>query len=49
MFVYIKGKEISQPIFYDNVIICTNACVFGPVIIHENSIIKAGSIITKDM
>lgn len=44
-----EGKEISQPVLCSNVILYTDAKVFGPVVIGKNNIIKAGSIITKDM
>ncbi len=44
-----NGKTLYQPLLKDNVTIYTNACVFGPVIINENTIIKAGSMITHDI
>lgn len=43
------GKKYYQPIIENNVKLYTNACIFGPVLISENTIIKAGSIITKDV
>ncbi len=44
-----KGKIIDQPQIGEGSIIYTNACIFGPVIISENSKIKACKVITKDV
>ncbi|MDE6519956.1 MAG: hypothetical protein K2K91_05775 [Ruminococcus sp.] len=44
-----EGKQISQPVLCNDVTLYTDAKVFGPVVIGKNNIIKAGSIITKDM
>lgn len=44
-----NGKEWGQPLIGKNVKIYTNACVFGPVIISDNAIIKAHSIITQNI
>lgn len=38
-----------QPILGENVILYSNSMVLGPVIIQDNSIIKAGNIVTKDI
>lgn len=38
----------GQPYIEDNVTVYTDAKVFGPVFITNNSIIKAGTIVTKD-
>lgn len=45
----INNEEIDQPIIDDNCIIYTNSCIFGPVIISKNNVIKACSLITKDI
>lgn len=42
------GKKWGQPFLKDGVTVFANACIFGPVIIRENTVIKAGAIITKD-
>lgn len=44
-----NGKRLYQPLLKSNVTIYTNASVFGPIVIKENAIIKAGSIITNDI
>lgn len=44
-----NGKIWGQPLIEDNVIIYTNACVFGPIVISRDMVIKAGSIITHDV
>ncbi len=43
------GKVWYQPLLEDGVIIYTNACVFGPIVIHEGSVVKAGKIVSKDL
>lgn len=45
----VEDKEITQPIIGDKCTIYTNACVFGPVIISNDSKIKACKVITRDM
>ena len=45
----INGEIMVQPLIHGNVILYANACVFGPVIIGENTIIGAGTVITKDI
>ena len=45
----IDNKEFTQPIIGDNCIIYTNVCVFGPVIISNNSKIKACKVVTDDV
>lgn len=45
---YINEEMITQPIIGNNTIIYTNSCVFGPVIVRDNSIIKACTIIKED-
>lgn len=42
-------QEIFQPVIEENVIIYTDAKVFGPVIIGANNHIKAGAIISEDV
>ncbi|MFA1015971.1 serine O-acetyltransferase [Dubosiella newyorkensis] len=51
-----SGKErllndsiITQPIIEDNVIIYSNAMLFGPIIVGKNQYIKAGEIIKEDI
>lgn len=51
-----NGKErelacgrVDQPIIEDDVIIYTNAMIFGPVIIGHGNRIKAGTIVTNDL
>ena len=44
-----NGQVINQPIIEDNVIIYTNAMVFGPVIIGKNVHIKAGNVVKEDI
>lgn len=41
----INGKMVTQPIIEDNVIIYTNACIFGPIIVKNGSIVKACKIV----
>lgn len=45
----IKGKQMYFPYIEPNVIVYTDAKVFGPVIIENNNYIKAGKIITHDI
>ncbi len=45
----IDGKSTGQPIIGNNVIIYTDAKIFGPVIIGDDNIIKAGRIISDDV
>jgi serine O-acetyltransferase len=40
---------IDMPVLEDGVCVYTNACVFGPVIVSENTVIKAGKIIAQDV
>lgn len=44
-----RSFEIEQPVLLENVVIYTDAKVFGPVVIGRNNIIKAGSIVISDM
>lgn len=45
----IDGITTGQPVLGKNVIVYTNAKIFGPVKIGANNIIKAGKIITEDI
>ncbi len=45
----IDGKLVDQPVIGTDVIIYTDAKIFGPVIIGDNCVIKSGVIITEDM
>ncbi len=44
-----SGKKIGMPLLKDNVRIYTGAIVVGGVIVEENSIIKAGRIVTSNI
>ncbi|WP_133014390.1 serine O-acetyltransferase [Clostridium cuniculi] len=44
-----NGQEFVQPIIGKNVIIYSNACIYGPVIIGDNCTIGACTVITKDI
>lgn len=45
----INGNKVVQPIIGSNVIVYSNSCIFGPVVIGDNCTIGAGTIITKDV
>lgn len=45
----INGIITGQPYFEGNVILGTDSCVFGPVLIKNNSLIGAKAIVTKDV
>ncbi len=44
-----SGKKLRMPLLKDNVRIYTGAIVVGGVIIEENSVVKAGRIVTSDI
>ncbi|MBS1950037.1 MAG: Serine acetyltransferase [Cytophagales bacterium] len=44
-----EWTNVGNPIIGKNVIIADGAKIFGPIIIGENSVVAAGSIITKDI
>lgn len=44
----INSKIRTQPTIGNNSIIYTNSCIFGAVIIRDNSIIKACTIVKED-
>ncbi len=44
-----EWENIGNPIIAKNVIIADGAKILGPIVIGENSVIGAGSIITKDI
>ncbi|GAA3740258.1 hypothetical protein GCM10022422_24770 [Flavobacterium ginsengisoli] len=44
-----EWENIGNPIIAKNVIIADGAKILGPIAIGENSVIGAGSIITKDI
>ncbi len=41
--------QIWQPLIRENVVIYTAGKIFGPVVIGKNNIIKAGTIVSKDL
>ena len=43
------GGVFWQPHFGSDVIVFTNACVFGPIYIGDEAIIKATRVVTKDV
>lgn len=45
----INNNIHTQPIIGNNCIIYTNACIFGAVIVSDNSKVKACKIITSDI
>lgn len=45
----INGEKLTQPVIGNNCIIYTNACVFGPVFIKDNTKIKACTVVSKDL
>jgi len=44
-----KNLLLHQPYIGDNVIISANAVVLGPLVLHDNCIVGACSVITKDV
>lgn len=44
-----NGKEWGQPLLGRNCVIYTGASIFGPVLIDDNVVIKAGEIVTHDI
>ena len=44
-----EWENIGNPIICKNVVIADGAKIFGPIIIGENTVVAAGSIITKDI
>jgi Serine acetyltransferase len=44
-----KWENVGSPILAENVIVADGAKVLGPIIIGENTVIGAGSIITKSI
>lgn len=44
-----NGKVWGQALIGKNVTIYTDACVFGPVVISDNTVIKAKQLVTKSM
>lgn len=45
----IDGKITGQPYIGKNVTICTDAKLFGPVFVPDDTVIKAGRIISNDI
>lgn len=43
------GKSFGQPIIGENVKVYTGAGIYGPVIVQDKTVIKAGSIVTHDI
>jgi serine O-acetyltransferase len=44
-----KWENVGNPIISKNVIIADGAKIMGPIVVGENCIIAAGSIVTKDV
>lgn len=44
-----NGNIIGQPVFGEGVIVFANACVVGPIYIGDNEIVKAGTVVSKDV
>jgi serine O-acetyltransferase len=44
-----EWENVGNPIICKNVVIADGAKILGPIIIGENSVVGAGSIITKDI
>lgn len=44
-----RGGVFSQPHFGKGVVVYTNACIFGPVYIGDDAIVKAGRLVIKDV
>lgn len=44
-----EGKVFHQPVFEDDVIIYTNAGVYGPIEIKSGTVIKAGEIVSHSI
>lgn len=45
----INGEVMVQPLLQGNNILYANSCIYGPVVIGLNTIIGAGTIVTKDV
>lgn len=44
-----RGNVFWQPHFGNDVIVYTNSCVFGPIYIGDDAIVKAARIVTRDV
>lgn len=44
-----QGGVFWQPHFSSNVVVYANACVFGPIYVGDDAIVKAARIVTKDV
>lgn len=44
-----EWENVGNPILANNVIVADGAKILGPVVIGENTVVAAGSIITKDI
>ena len=44
-----RWKNVWNPILSDNVIVADEAKILGPVIIEENTVVGAGTLMTKDI
>ena len=44
----IEDRKVWMPQIGNNVTLCTDAKLFGPIKVQENSMIKAGKIISHD-
>lgn len=48
-FVNIGANDGKSAIIGDNVVICPRVCVVGHVAIGNNAVIRAGSVVTRDV
>ncbi|WP_201787345.1 hypothetical protein [Paludibacter jiangxiensis] len=44
-----EWENVGTPIICKNVVVADGAKILGPIIIGENTVVAAGSIITKDV
>lgn len=44
-----NGKKWGMPILGENTVIYTGAMVVGPILVGKNTMVKAGSIVTRDV
>lgn len=47
--IELEGEILTQPIIGNNCTIYTNSCIFGPVRVADHKIVKACSVVTRDI